>query len=62
MSERYALLPGKDAIGAINARAQELYGVNATATSIIDSMHSDEIAPEMHRLIEMLRQFSGVTT
>ncbi|QIG49392.1 AAA family ATPase [Nordella sp. HKS 07] len=55
---RLGLLPGKDALGAINKHLQGEYGVSITPSAIIDAMRSDEIPAEMIKLISMLTKFS----
>lgn len=55
---RLKLLPGKEAISAINKHAQEQYGVNITTTAIIDAMLTSEIPAEMVELVQSLVTFS----
>jgi len=56
---RLLVVPGKEALGAINNHVQELYGVNITATSIVDIMKLEEIPLEMKSLIEALGLFAS---
>jgi hypothetical protein len=53
------VVPGKEALSAINKYLQELYGVNITATSIVDLMKIEEISVEMGGLIEALCSFAS---
>ena len=59
---RLELVPGKEALGAINKHAQEKYGVSITATAIIDAMQSNEIPKEMVELVDLLVRFSETPT
>ena len=43
MDSRLAILPGKEAISAINRYLQENYAVNITSTSIIDMLEAEEM-------------------
>ena len=54
---RLLVVPGKEALGAINKFVQDLYGVNITATSVVDTMKLDEISLEMGNLINELGLF-----
>jgi hypothetical protein len=36
----------------------ESYGVNVTATAIIDSMRTDEVPSEMKSLVQLLAEFA----
>jgi hypothetical protein len=56
---RLLVVPGKEALGAINRYVQELYGVNITATSVVDLMKLEEISPEMRSLIKALDLFAS---
>jgi hypothetical protein len=56
---RLLVVPGKEALGAINKYVQELYGVNITATSIVDMMKLEEISLEMASLIKALGLFAS---
>ena len=40
---RLAIIPGKEALGAINGYLQEEFDVNITPTSIVDAMIPDDI-------------------
>jgi hypothetical protein len=56
---RLQVIPGKEALGAVNSYVQQQYGVNITATSVVDLMKFEEIAPEMRRLITALGLFAS---
>jgi energy-coupling factor transporter ATP-binding protein EcfA2 len=58
-SSRLFVVPGKEALGAINKYLQDQYGVNITATSIVDLMKIEEISVEMGGLIEALGSFAS---
>jgi hypothetical protein len=59
-ASRLQVIPGKEVISAVNGHLQKEYGINVTATAIIDSMKLDEIPAEMRVLVEMLREFSAL--
>jgi hypothetical protein len=52
------LVPGKEALTAINKHAQETDGVSVTPTAIIDAMQLNEVPQEMVELIDLLAKFS----
>lgn len=52
------LIPGKEALGAINRHLQARYGVTVTSTAIIDAMRTDEVPAEMKDLIQQLTVFT----
>jgi len=54
---RWSAIPGKDALSAINKTLQDEYGVNVTATSIIDAMQENEVPPDMQKLIRGISEF-----
>ena len=54
---RLSIIPGKNALSAINQNLQNQYGVNVTNTAIIDAMLIDEIPHEMNELISSLSSF-----
>jgi len=58
--ERYKLIPGKEAISAVNEYLQDSYGVSVTPAAIIDAMHVDEIPSEMRELVEELVLFASL--
>ncbi|MCY4379408.1 MAG: AAA family ATPase [Candidatus Dadabacteria bacterium] len=56
--KRYELIPGKEAISAINVHLQETHGVNITPVAIIAAMRDDEIPSEVRELVDKLASFS----
>jgi hypothetical protein len=58
-ASRLLIVPGKEALGAINKHLQGLYGVNITPTSIADAMKIEEIPAEMGTLIKALGSFAS---
>jgi hypothetical protein len=56
---RLQIIPGKEAMGALNKQLQEQFSINLTPTSIIDAMHSDDIPVEMINLVESIDGFTG---
>jgi hypothetical protein len=56
---RLGVIPGKDALSAVNKHAQNAYGVSVTATAIIDAMRVNEIPTEMVKLVKLLVDFSS---
>ena len=58
--ERYKLIPGKEAISAVNVHLQETYDVSITPVAIIGAMHVDEIPLEMRELVDELVSFSSL--
>jgi hypothetical protein len=59
-SRAIQIVPGKDALAALNQEVQASCGVSITPTSIISAMRRDEIPSEMNTLIECLAGFSSV--
>lgn len=59
-AERYKLIPGKDAVSAVNVHLQEKYGVSVTPVAIITAMHVDEIPLEVRELVDELDSFSSL--
>lgn len=57
---RFAVIPGKEALSAVNAHLQREYGVSLSLTAIVDSMRSDEIPAEMTSLVDSLSKFAVV--
>lgn len=55
---RLSIIPGKEALGRINAELQAKYKINVTITGIIDAMHVDEVPSEVKGLVEQLHNFS----
>lgn len=56
---RLSLVPGKDALGAVNKVVQERFSVSITPTTIIDAMRVDEIPVEMKSLVDLLTEFAS---
>jgi AAA domain, putative AbiEii toxin, Type IV TA system len=55
---RSAMIPGKDALSAINLHLQEKYGISLSPIGIIDAMTNADIPAEMIKLISDLSKFS----
>ena len=55
---RRNLIPGKDALKAINNEIREKYEVNITPSGIIDAMTIEDIPDEMKSLVDLLVEFS----
>lgn len=55
---RLRLIPGKDALTHVNLCIQDRYGVNITASAVVEAMRIAEIPSEMVRLIDSLERFS----
>jgi hypothetical protein len=58
-NSRLNVIPGKDAISALNQHLQDTYGVSITPTAIIDAMNVSEVPTEMRELIEDISRFSS---
>ena len=56
---RLQLVPGKDALAAVNRHLQEHYGVSVTATGIVKAIRSHEIPKEMRQLLDDLAKFTA---
>jgi hypothetical protein len=56
---RLKVIPGKDALAALNDTFQAQYGVSITATAIIDAMRATEVPDEMQRIFGDLSKFSS---
>jgi hypothetical protein len=54
---RLAMLPGKEAISAINIHLQNKYKISVTPATIIDAMQAEEIPKEMKELLQRLKGF-----
>lgn len=52
------MLPGKEALSALNGDLQKAYGVTITPTGIIEAMRLDEVPTDMRVLISSLSDFS----
>jgi hypothetical protein len=58
LDSRLEIIPGKEALSAVNQALQKGYGVNVTSTSIIDAMNQGEIPNEIKELIEKVAGFA----
>lgn len=58
---RLNVIPGKEAVSAINKFYQDSYGMNVTAMGIIDSMRVEEIPADMIELVDLLTKFSATS-
>ena len=56
-SERYSVVPGKDALKHLNAALQEI-NLGLTDYLIIDAMRQDEIPVDMRKIVQRLADFS----
>ncbi|MFL5071664.1 MAG: hypothetical protein ACJ8D9_18955, partial [Xanthobacteraceae bacterium] len=56
---RLEMIPGKEALSALNQHLQEQYGINVTPTAIIDAMRTDEVPAELEQLVRDLSQFAA---
>lgn len=54
---RLNLIPGKDAMSAINAGLQASYGISLTPSAIIDAMSVHEVPDEMKQIVTLLSAF-----
>jgi energy-coupling factor transporter ATP-binding protein EcfA2 len=55
---RLAIVPGKEALGAVNVYLQETLDINLTATSIVEAMTIEEVPKEMRLLLADLGRFA----
>lgn len=55
-----SMIPGKEALAAINEAFQSEGGVTITPTAIIEAMRSDEVPQEMVALLESLQRFTAL--
>jgi hypothetical protein len=53
------MLPGKDALSYINQILQQDYGINVTATGIIDAMRVSEVPGKLSGLLNTLKEFAS---
>lgn len=58
LDSRLEVVPGKEALSAVNQYLQDQYGVSVTPTSIIDAMLVGEIPDDMKQLIHEISQFA----
>lgn len=59
VNSRLEVIPGKEAMSAVNQHLQQQYGVTVTATAIVDAMQVDEIPADMKQLIRNISQFAS---
>lgn len=59
VNSRLEVIPGKEAMSAVNQHLQQQYGVTVTATAIVDAMQVDEIPADMKQLIRDISQFAS---
>lgn len=53
------IVPGKEALGALNEQLQAQFGVSVTPTAIIDAMNVEEIPRPLTELLQELAKFAG---
>jgi hypothetical protein len=58
---RLKIIPGKEALSAINAELQARFQVSLTSTSIVEAMSIAEVPGEMKLLLSDLAEFSTRT-
>lgn len=58
-NSRLQVIPGKEAMSAINQRLQDRFSISVTPTAIIDAMTSQEVPDEMQQLIREIAQFAS---
>lgn len=56
---RLRIIPGKEAMSALNQHLQEKYGVSVTPTAIVDAMKVDEIPADIKQLVHDIAIFSS---
>ena len=61
-SARLEMIPGKEALAAINNHLQDKYGVNLTPTAIVDAMKVEEVPDDLKKLVLDLSKFSKSKT
>ena len=57
-SSRLRVIPGKEAMSAVNQHLQEKYDVNVTPTAIVDAMNTDEVPADIKQLILHISKFA----
>lgn len=58
---RLSMIPGKEALSAVNRSLQEQHKISVTPTAIIDAMKLEEVPDEMKKLIESISDFCHLT-
>jgi energy-coupling factor transporter ATP-binding protein EcfA2 len=59
LDSRLEVIPGKEAMSAVNQFLQDQYSVSVTPTAIIDAMRDDEIPADMKQLVYDISQFAS---
>jgi energy-coupling factor transporter ATP-binding protein EcfA2 len=59
-SSRLEVLPGKEALSAINQHLQTQYGVSITPTAILDAMLREEVPLEMQEIVNDISKFAAL--
>jgi len=59
LDSRLEVIPGKEAVSAINQHLQDQYDISITPTAIVDAMRADEIPVEMKTLIHNISRFAS---
>jgi energy-coupling factor transporter ATP-binding protein EcfA2 len=57
-NSRLKIIPGKEALSALNRHLQDVYGVSVTPTAIIEAMTLAEIPVEMKMIVNDLARFA----
>ena len=57
--KRFHLVPGKEAVSAVNLHLQDRYSVHVAPSAIIDAMHIDKIPEDMKLLISRISSFAA---
>jgi hypothetical protein len=53
------LVPGKEALAAVNEHLQQCFGVNVTPTAIVEAMRLEEVPAAARELMQRLAQFAA---
>jgi energy-coupling factor transporter ATP-binding protein EcfA2 len=56
---RLEVIPGKEALSALNQKLQDKYGIGVTPAAIIDAMKIDEVPDEIKQLVDNVARFSS---
>ena len=57
LESRLAIVPGKETISSLNTRLQSDFGINVSATQIVDCLTESEVPQEMKDLLSQLEVF-----
>ncbi len=60
LAGQLCVIPGKEALSAVNQMLQETYAISVNPTAIIDSILPDEIPRDLRDLIEALATFARI--